>query len=98
MPAPFIVVNTYAIQEGRLEDFRQFLLELFTVLEATEPRLRAVNAYGSRTAPRQRSSRSTRTRPPGSITGRCSTSTPGGHSGSSSTPPRASRSTAPQAT
>ena len=45
MAAPFIVINTYAIKEGKLEDFRQFLRELFTVLEANEPRLLAVNAY-----------------------------------------------------
>jgi hypothetical protein len=45
MTAPFIVINTYAIKEGKLEGFRQFLQELFKVLEANEPRLLAVNAY-----------------------------------------------------
>ena len=45
MTAPFIVINTYAIKEGKLEEFRQFLQELFKVLEANEPRLLAINAY-----------------------------------------------------
>lgn len=45
MDAPLIVINTYPIKEGKLEDFRQFLRELLTVLEANEPRLLAVNAY-----------------------------------------------------
>jgi hypothetical protein len=45
MAAPFIFINTYAIKEGKLEDFRQFLQELFKVLEANEPRLLAINAY-----------------------------------------------------
>lgn len=43
--APFIVINTYAIKEGKLEGFGQFLQELFKVLEANEPRLLAINAY-----------------------------------------------------
>jgi hypothetical protein len=45
MTAPFIVINSYAIKEGKLEGFRQFLQELFKVLEANEPRLLAINAY-----------------------------------------------------
>ncbi len=45
MTAPFIVINTYAIKEGKLEGFRQFLKELFRILEANEPRLLAINAY-----------------------------------------------------
>ncbi len=45
MTAPFIVINTYAIKEGKLEDYRQFLRELFSALEANEPRVLAINAY-----------------------------------------------------
>jgi SAM-dependent methyltransferase len=45
MSAPFIVIDTYTIKEGRVEDFRQFLQELFKVLEANEPGVLAVNAY-----------------------------------------------------
>jgi len=45
MTAPFIVIYTYAINEGKLEDFRQFLQELFKVLDANEPRALAVNVY-----------------------------------------------------
>lgn len=45
MTAPLIVIYTYAIKEGELEGFRQFLQELFKVLEANEPRLLAINAY-----------------------------------------------------
>ena len=45
MSAPFIVIYTYAVKEGKLEGFRQFLQELFEVLEANEPRLLAINAY-----------------------------------------------------
>jgi hypothetical protein len=44
MAAPFIFINTYAIGEGKLEDFRQFLRELFKVIEANEPRLLALKA------------------------------------------------------
>jgi hypothetical protein len=45
MAAPFIFIKTYAIKEGKLEDFRQFLQEFFKVLEASEPRALAINAY-----------------------------------------------------
>ena len=45
--APFIVINTYAIKEGELEGFRRFLQELFEVLEANDPGLRAINAYAN---------------------------------------------------
>jgi len=45
MTAPFIVIYTYAIKEGKLEGFKRFLQELFKVLEANEPRLLAINAY-----------------------------------------------------
>ena len=45
MSEPFIVIYTYAVKEGKLEGFRQFLQELFEVLEANEPRLLAINAY-----------------------------------------------------
>ncbi|MBI3972481.1 MAG: hypothetical protein HY332_14465 [Chloroflexi bacterium] len=45
MAAPFIVINTYAIKEGKLEGFRQFVPELFKILEAIEPRVLAINAY-----------------------------------------------------
>jgi hypothetical protein len=43
--APFIFINTYTIKEGKLDEFRGFLQDLFDVLEANEPRLLAVNAY-----------------------------------------------------
>ncbi len=45
MTAPFIFISTYTIKEGRLEDFRRFLQELFKVLEQSVPGLLAVNAY-----------------------------------------------------
>ena len=45
MAAPFIVINTYAIKEGKLEGFRQFLQELFNVLKANEPGVLAIDAY-----------------------------------------------------
>lgn len=45
MPAPLIFINTYAVQEGKLMGLRRFLEELFEILEATEPRALAVNAY-----------------------------------------------------
>jgi len=45
MEAPFTFINTYAVKEGQLEGLRQFLQELFKVLEANEPRLLAINAY-----------------------------------------------------
>lgn len=45
MAAAFIFINSFAIKEGKLEDFRQFLREFFRVIEANEPRLLAINAY-----------------------------------------------------
>jgi hypothetical protein len=44
MAAPFILINTFALKEGKLEDFRQSLQEFFKVIEANEPRLLALNA------------------------------------------------------
>ncbi|MBA3472137.1 MAG: hypothetical protein H0T57_02730 [Rubrobacter sp.] len=45
MAAPAIVIRTFTIKEGKLEGFKQFLRELFKVIEANEPRLLAINAY-----------------------------------------------------
>lgn len=45
MAAPIILIATYAIDEGKLDGFRQFLRELTDVLEASMPRLLAINAY-----------------------------------------------------
>ena len=45
MAAPFIVIRTFTIKEGKLEAFKQFLREFFKIIEANEPRLLALNAY-----------------------------------------------------
>ena len=45
MAAPFIVIRTFTIKEGKLEGFKQFLRELFKFIETNEPRLLASNAY-----------------------------------------------------
>ena len=45
MTAPFIVIRTYRIKEGKLEGLKQFLQEFFKIIEANEPRLLALNAY-----------------------------------------------------
>jgi len=45
MDAPFIFINSFAIKEGKLKDFRQFLPGFFKAIEANEPRLLALNAY-----------------------------------------------------
>ena len=45
MAAPFIVIRTFTIKEGKLEAFKQFLRELFKFIETNEPRLLAINAY-----------------------------------------------------
>ena len=45
MVGPFIFITTYAIDEGRLDAFRQFVRELIDVLEASAPRVLAINAY-----------------------------------------------------
>ena len=45
MAAPVIFISTYAIRAGTLDDLRQFLRELFRVLEQNGPRALAVNAY-----------------------------------------------------
>ena len=45
MVAPFIVIRTFAIKEGKLEGFKHFLREFFRIIEAKEPRLLSLNAY-----------------------------------------------------
>jgi hypothetical protein len=45
MTAPFIFISTYAIKDGQLEAFREFLEELFGVLKPNVPGLLAINAY-----------------------------------------------------
>ncbi len=45
MAAPFIVITTVAIKEGKLEGFKQFVRKFFQVIEANEPRLLAMDAY-----------------------------------------------------
>jgi len=45
--APFIFINTYAIKEGKLEDFRRFLPVFCKILEPHEPCALAINAYVS---------------------------------------------------
>src|SRR5215216_5090939 len=45
MVAPFIVIRTFTIKEGKLEAFKKFLPEFFRFIEANEPRLLALNAY-----------------------------------------------------
>jgi quinol monooxygenase YgiN len=44
MAAPFIVVRTFTIREGKREGFEQFLREFFKIIEANESRLLAINA------------------------------------------------------
>jgi hypothetical protein len=45
MSAPFIVIRTFTIKEGKLEGFKEFLPEFFKFIAANEPRLLAINAY-----------------------------------------------------
>src|SRR6266540_6294625 len=45
--APFIFINTYAIKEGKLEDFRRFLPVFCKILAPHEPCALAINAYVS---------------------------------------------------
>lgn len=45
MAGPFIFISTYTIKAGKLDGFRQFLDELFGVLEANVPGLLAINGY-----------------------------------------------------
>src|SRR5436305_182927 len=45
MDAPFIVVRTFKIREGKRESFKEFLREFFKTIEAKEPDLLALNAY-----------------------------------------------------
>ncbi len=46
MTAPFIVINTYATKAGKLDNRIQFLRELFSTLEANEPRVLAFPRLG----------------------------------------------------
>src|SRR5262245_10494175 len=45
MAAPLIVIKTFAIKEGKSEDVKRSLPELFATMEASEPRALAINAY-----------------------------------------------------
>ena len=45
MTAPLILITTYAIKDGELEAFTQFVGGLLDVLEAEDPRALAINAY-----------------------------------------------------
>ena len=45
MTGPCIFITTYAIKEGQLEGFREFVDGLLGVLEANMPRAYAINAY-----------------------------------------------------
>lgn len=45
MVTPFIFIGTYAIKEGKLEDFKQYLRPFIDLLEVNEPRLLAFNVY-----------------------------------------------------
>lgn len=45
MTVPFIFITTYPIADGKLDGLRQFLRELFAVLEVNAPRALAINAY-----------------------------------------------------
>jgi hypothetical protein len=47
MAAPFIVVRTYTVRAGKLEELKAFLREFFEVIEAKEPRVLAMNAYAN---------------------------------------------------
>jgi hypothetical protein len=45
LAGPFVHIATYAIGEGKLEGLKQFLPELFEIIEANEPHLLAANAF-----------------------------------------------------
>lgn len=45
MTTPLIFITSYAIKEGELERFRQFVRGLLEVLEADAPNALAINAY-----------------------------------------------------
>lgn len=48
MSAPLIFISTHPVKAGALGGVRQFLLDLFEVLEVNQPRALAVNAYLNR--------------------------------------------------
>lgn len=45
MAGPFTFIGTYTIQEGKLDDFKQYLPEFIAAVEANEPRLIHFGAY-----------------------------------------------------
>jgi hypothetical protein len=47
MEAPFILVSTYTLKEGVLEDYRDWTKGLSKFVEANEPRLIAFNVYAN---------------------------------------------------
>lgn len=45
MAGPLMFISTYTIKTGKLDDFRQFVEDLFGALEANVPGLLAINVY-----------------------------------------------------
>ncbi|MPZ14913.1 MAG: hypothetical protein GEU73_10915 [Chloroflexi bacterium] len=45
MAEPFIFITTYAIKEGKLEGYKQYLREFLKMIEAKEPRLIHFGVY-----------------------------------------------------
>lgn len=45
MSEPFIVISTWRIKEGKLEDLKRFQREFAGIIEANEPQLIAFNAF-----------------------------------------------------
>lgn len=45
MTKPFIVISTWRIKDGKLEDLKRFQREFSEIIEANEPQLIAFNAF-----------------------------------------------------
>jgi hypothetical protein len=45
MSEPFIVISTWRIKEGKLEDLKRFQRDFAAIIEANEPQLIAFNAF-----------------------------------------------------
>jgi hypothetical protein len=45
MSEPFIVISTWRIKEGKLEDLKRFQREFAEIIQANEPQLIAFNAF-----------------------------------------------------
>ena len=48
MSAPFVLISTSSIKEGKLDDYKTFTNKMVEIIEANEPRLRAFSTSSNK--------------------------------------------------